>query len=338
MEMSKKPSKILVIRFSSIGDIVLTSAVVRCLKKQVNQGEVHFLTKKQFEPILAANPNIDRVWGYDRNFKTLIPMLKEQGFDFIVDLHNNLRSSLVKRRLGVKSASFPKLNVQKWLAVRLKIRVLPDIHIVDRYFRAAEPLHVKNDGLGLDYFIPPADEVSLSTLPVSHQKGYVAIVIGGKHNTKIFPAEKVIEVVKKLTRPVILLGGKEDRERGELICNSTGSNTFNSCGSYNLNQSASLIRQADAVLSNDTGLMHVAAAFKKQIVSVWGNTIPAFGMYPYLPERDKANSMIAEVDGLSCRPCSKLGFGACPKGHFNCMKEIDVEMVVRFLNSEGQNK
>lgn len=327
--------KILIIRFSSIGDIVLTSAVVRCLKQQLDGAEVHFLTKTQFGPILSSNPNIDKLWLYDHNFKELIPQLKSQEFDFIVDLHKNYRSAFVKNRLGVSHASFPKLNLRKWLAVQLKLNCLPDVHIVDRYFKAAASLDIKNDGRGLDYFIPAADEVEFSMLPSTHRAGFVAMVIGGKHNTKIFPAEKVIEVCKQLARPVVLLGGKEDRDRGDQIAGSTGTMVFNVCGLFNINQSASLIRQAGAVLSNDTGLMHVAAAFKKPVVSVWGNTIPAFGMYPYLPAECKSDSLIAEVIGLSCRPCSKLGHHSCPKKHFRCMKEIDLAEIVTFLNKKS---
>lgn len=332
--MVKKLEKILVIRFSSIGDIVLTSAVVRCLKTQVRGAEIHYLTKTQYEPVLRANPYIDKIWSYDHNFKEIIPQLRSQGFDFIIDLHKNYRSAFVKHQLGVKSASFPKLNLQKWLTVTLKRNFLPDIHIVDRYFKAAEPLDVKNDGLGLDYFIPAEDEIEMNSLPATHRQGFVAVVIGGMYNTKIFPAEKVAGVCNKLTGAVILFGGKEDRERGEQIAGLTGDHVFNSCGIYNINQSASLIRQARAVLTNDTGLMHISAACNKPVVSVWGNTIPAFGMYPYMQENFRSNSMIAEVKGLSCRPCSKLGFMECPKKHFKCMNNIDIEPVVNFLNRE----
>ncbi len=323
--------KLLIIRFSSIGDIVLTSAVVRCLKEQLPGAEIHFLTKTQYEPILRNNPYIAKTWQYDHNFKELIPQLKSQGFDFIVDLHRNFRSTFVIFRVGVRSATFPKLNFRKWLMVRFKINLLPAVHIVERYFMAVAPLNIKNDGRGLDYFIPPPDEVSVSGLPDKYHHGFHAIVIGGKHNTKIFPAEKVAEICNKLSQPVILLGGKEDRERGDQIAGMTGANVYNSCGLYNINQSASLIRQSTAVLTNDTGLMHVAAAFSKPIVSVWGNTIPAFGMVPYLPEKFKSNSMIAEVKGLSCRPCSKLGFKECPKKHFNCMQHIGMESIIGFF-------
>jgi ADP-heptose:LPS heptosyltransferase len=323
--------RILVIRFSSIGDIVLTSAVVRCLKEQVPDAEVHFLTKKQFEPIVQAIPYIDKTWIYDKNFGELIPQLKSMDFNFIADLHRNFRSLFVKMRLGVRSGTFNKLNLRKWLAVNLKMNVLPDIHIVERYFRAVATLGVTNDGKGLDYFIPSRDEVDRSALPAPFCKGYIAVVTGGKHNTKIFPAVKVAEVCKRLSAPVILLGGPEDRVRGEEIAKLSGTLVLNACGQYNFNQSASLVRQANAVLSNDTGLMHVAAAFRKPIVSVWGNTVPEFGMYPYLPGISLQHSLVAEVQGLSCRPCSKLGYIECPKKHFRCMMDIDVAGVIGFL-------
>ena len=310
---------------------MLTTPVIRCLKKQLRGAEIHFLTKTQNEPILRANPYIDKIWLYHHDFQEVIPQLKSQGFDFVVDLHKNYRSAFVKNQLGVKSAGFPKLNFRKWLSVRFKLNVLPEIHIVDRYFMAAKPLGVVNDGLGLDYFIPAEDEVPLSGLPESHHRGFVAVVIGGKHHTKIFPADKVAEVCSKLALPVVLLGGSEDRDRGDQIVSHTSALVYNSCGLFNINQSASLIRQAASVLTNDTGLMHIAAAFNKPIVSVWGNTIPAFGMYPYLQEQFKPNSMIAEVEGLSCRPCSKLGHRECPKKHFKCMKEIEADPVVEFL-------
>lgn len=322
------------IRFSSIGDIVLTTPVVRCLKNQLKDAEIHFLTKKQYEPVLRANPNIDKIWLYDHNFREIIPQLRSQCFDFIADLHRNYRSFVVKGMVRADSSSFPKLNFRKWLTVRFKMKVLPDIHIVDRYFNAVTSLDVKNDGHGLDYFIPTEDEIAPASLQESHHQGFVAIVIGGKHNTKIFPSDKIVEVCKELSQPVILLGGKDDRTRGEQIVSSTGPMVFNACGIYNINQSASLIRQSSAVLTNDTGLMHVAAAFRKPMVSVWGNTIPAFGMYPYLPGELSPDSMIAEVNGLKCRPCSKIGFSECPKKHFKCMKEILVDPIVDFLGRD----
>jgi len=330
----KRSNKILVIRFSSIGDIVLTTAVVRCLQRQLRHAKIHFLTKKQNEAVLKANPYIDHLWLYDHDFKDLIPQLKSQEFNFVVDLHKNYRSAFVKRQLNVPSAAFPKLNVRKWLTVQFKINLLPDIHIVDRYFKTTDTLGITNDGEGLDYFIPLEDEVPVHSLPAAHQHGYVAIVTGGKHNTKIFPPEKVATLINRIKLPVILLGGPEDRDRAEQIVTATGFMSFNGCGLYNLNQSASLIRQSKVVLTNDTGLMHIAAALNKPMVSVWGNTIPAFGMTPYYPKQSTVESMIAEVRHLRCRPCSKLGYESCPKKHFKCMNAMELEPIAEFLTRQ----
>lgn len=316
--------KILIIRFSSIGDIVLTTPVIRCIKQQLPGSELHFLTKKQFEPVLKANPNIDKLWLYDRNFGDLIPKLKAEGFDFIADLHKNLRSGYVRLMLGKPSGTFTKLNIRKWLIVNFKWDLLPGKHIVDRYFSAVHKLGVKNDGQGLDYFILSADEVK----PV--YPDFIAVVIGGMHYTKLFPVEKVAEVINKLHKPVIILGGPEDKERGDRIVDLCLKPVINLSGRYSLNQAASLLKQSSAVLTNDTGLMHIAAAFRKKMVSVWGNTIPAFGMYPCLPS-GSGDSYIAEVTGLSCRPCSKLGFRECPKKHFRCMMDISVDDVAAHL-------
>ncbi len=329
----KKSKKILIIRFSSIGDIVLTTPLIRCIKEQRPRSEIHYLTKKEFGPILEANPYIDQIWLYDHNFKDIIPGIKSQGVEFIVDLHNNYRSNFVKKQFYKSNASFPKLNFSKWLMVNLKINLLPDIHIVDRYFQALQFLHVENDSNGVDYFIPEKDEISLDTLPVEFHKGYIAFVIGAKHNTKILPLEKVALISNRLTKPVILLGGEEDHQRGEEIVRACKNQVLNTCGKYNINQSASLIRQSEKVISNDTGLMHIAAAFKKPVLSVWGNTIPAFGMTPYFPDKDKNLSEIFEVKGLFCRPCSKIGFDKCPKGHFRCMNDQDLEGIINSLNT-----
>jgi ADP-heptose:LPS heptosyltransferase len=148
-------------------------------------------------------------------------------------------------------------------------------------------------------------------------KGYVGLVIGGQHATKMMPTSKLIEVCEDLKEPVLLLGGPEDAERGDKIVQAVGANVFNACGKFRLDESASLVEQAKWIITHDTGLMHIAAAFKKQIVSVWGNTVPELGMYPYLADPE---SKIVEIKGLSCRPCSKIGYSKCPKSHFKCME------------------
>ena len=309
--------KILIIRFSSIGDIVLTTPVIRCLKKQLN-AEVHYLTKSSFKGILNNNPYVDKVHTIEKEISSeLIAELKNENFDFIADLHHNLRTLRLKKALNISSKSFPKYNIQKWLLVNLKIDRMPKIHIVDRYMETVSSLGVVNDAKGLDYFIPETSKVDLSRLPEIQSNGYVGIVIGGQHATKMMPILKLIELCDSLSEPIVLLGGPEDKLRGEEIVNAVGVKVFNGCGQFKLDESASLVQQANWIITHDTGLMHIAAAFKKRIVSVWGNTVPELGMYPYLPD---PSSKIVQIKGLSCRPCSKIGYSKCPKSHFKCME------------------
>ena len=320
--------KILIIRFSSIGDIVLTTPVMRCLKIQLPGIEIHYLTKSVFEPLLQANPYIDKIYSIKSKVNEVLADLKKENYDHIIDLHKNFRS--IQTLLGLRKpfSTFTKLNIRKWLYVHLKINTLPGIHISERYLQAVSKFGVTYDGKGLDYFIPLSNEVEFASLPSELKKGYVLIALGGLHNTKQIPVEIIAEVCRELGKPVILAGSKEDEERAFSIIQKTGEICFNACGKYSINQTASLIRQSLAVISADTGLMHIAAALKKPLVSVWGNTVPEFGMSPLFPVGFKNLSQIAEVKGLACRPCSKLGKKQCPKGHFNCMNKISPSGIV----------
>jgi len=323
--------KILILRFSSIGDIVLTTPVIRNLKKQLN-AEIHFATKKTFDPIVRNNAYVDKVFLLNDSLNELIYDLKKEKYDLVVDLHNNLRTRIIKLRLGVKSTSFKKLNFEKWLLVNFKINKLPNVHIVDRYMDTVKSLDIKNDNEGLDYFIPHKDEVEDEWLPKSHQNGFAAVVIGAKFKTKQLPTKRLIELCDRINKPIVLIGGKGDEEianeielffkpgseKEEKAIESLNKKAviFNAVGKFSLNQSASLIQKSRWVFTHDTGMMHIAAAFKKPIYSIWGNTVPEFGMYPY-----QTKFTIFENANLSCRPCSKIGFDKCPKGHFKCMND-----------------
>ncbi len=328
-------TKLLIIRFSSIGDIVLTTPVLRCLKKQLGSSvEIHYLTKKQFANILQANSYIDKVIVLDKKLKDVISDLKQHDYDYIIDLHNNLRSALVKIMLQKNSYSFNKLNFKKWLMVNLKINYLPDIHIVERYMKTVDFLNIKYDGQGLDYYLDETEEVQESELSEELQNGFIVFVIGGKHHTKRFPDEKIISICNKINYPIILLGGREDEASGNQIASACKKNVYNKCGKYSLNKSASLIKQSQTVITHDTGLMHIAAACRKPIISIWGNTVPAFGMYPFLPDdlNNQNLSKIVEIKNLACRPCSKIGYKKCPKKHFQCMNDINEEEIIEFVN------
>jgi ADP-heptose:LPS heptosyltransferase len=322
-------AKFLIIRFSSIGDIVLTTPVVRCLKKQAEEAEVHFLTKPAYKDIVASNPNIDKILTLHEKLSDTISEIKNEYYDYIIDLHHNIRTLSIKKRVGILSFSFPKLNKEKWMLVNLKINRLPKKHIIDRYFETVKLFDVTNDNKGLEYFIPQQDVVNLKSLPSFISKGYIGIVIGAMHFTKKMPAIKLAMIIQDLPYPVVLLGDKSDLPEAEIILNRCDKkDIFNACGLYNINQSASLVKQAKVIITHDTGLMHVAAAFRKNIISLWGNTIPEFGMFPYVT---KDHSDMVEVKKLKCRPCSKIGFNKCPKSHFRCMLDIDNATVVELV-------
>lgn len=325
--------KLLLIRFSSIGDIVLTSPVVRCIRRQYPEAEIHFLVKQSFKPVIAANPHIDVIHTLDKDLNESIASLKKEKFDYVIDLHRNLRTLRVKKALDIPVFTFDKLNFRKWLYVNFKWKVMPDKSIVERYFDGLKLFKVKNDGQGLDYFIPEQQHTRPDDIPFGHSAGFVGCVIGGSYFTKKLPVEKWQEFVQQCPYPVILLGGPEDRDDGDLITAANPAKVYNACGKFNLNESADLVKRARVVVSNDTGLMHIAAAFKKPIVSLWGNTTPEMGMFPYygfnnLNQNVSHLSVMLEVNNLGCRPCSKIGYHKCPKKHFKCMNNIPVERII----------
>ena len=325
--------KILIVRFSSIGDIVLTSPIIRCLHHQLPDAEIHALTKAAYRTIYEGNPYVTKTIVMTDGLNDVLPVLRAERYDHVVDLHRNWRSSRVRMALLCPSSTFPKLDFRKFLYTKLKVGKLPRMHVVDRYFKAVERLGVHNDGKGLDFFFHEADRMGREDLPEAFRSGFVAVVIGGQHATKILPEDKVVAVCEALDYPVILVGGPEDAARGKRISERVGDLVWNCCGSLTVGQSASLLQISDVVLTNDTGMMHIAAALRKPIVSVWGNTVPEFGMYPYLPEGMKP-AVIIEKGDLRCRPCDKLGYARCPKGHFNCMNSLDAMQITEKIRAE----
>ena len=305
---------------------------MRCVKNDVKNAEIHYLTKTAFAHLLEANPNVDKVHALQDDLGSVIDQLKKEDFDFVIDLHNNIRSRRVTTSLGVKHKRFHKLNTEKWMLVNLKVNKLPDVHIVDRYLDTTIDLGVKNDGKGLDFLIPESEDVNPNDLPEAFQNGFVALVIGAQHFTKKMPEHKLSELIKLIPDNVIIIGGPEDAEIGERLEKANSQKTWNACGKFNLFGSASLIKQSKTVISHDTGMMHIAAALQKPIVSLWGNTVPEFGMYPYLPQHPDRYS-ISEVKDLSCRPCSKIGHDSCPKKHFKCMEEQDLNQIIKDLKA-----
>jgi len=325
--------KFLVIRFSSIGDIVLTTPAIRCLKQQVDGAEVHFLTKLSFKTVTEHNPYIDKFYYYDDDLPGLIKQLKEERYDYVIDLHKNLRTMRIKAALRVKTVTYKKESLHKFLLTRFHINFMSGRHIAFRCLDAVLRFGVKDDGKGLDYFIPFKDKLSFADLPLSHSMGYVAIVIGASYYTKKLPVSKLQQLCQKIAHPIVLVGGKEDVPEGEEIASVDTLKVYNACGKFNLNESADLVHNAKVVISHDTGLQYIACAFNKPVIAIWGGTSPKLDVEPFYGYRylnavtNKTMYKNMVVPGLLCQPCSNYGTETCPVGHFKCMENQDLDKI-----------
>lgn len=330
--------KLLIIRFSSIGDIVLTTPVMRCVKTQLPDVEIHFLVKPAYKSTLVNSPYITKLHLLQEDWDEMMINLKNEQFDFIIDLQRNIRSFRIKTSLKVPAFTFKKLNFQKLVFTKLKWNVMPKHdHVVDRYLKTVEPFGVYNDGGGLDYFIAENEEVNDKDIPTSHHAGYIGIVIGASFYTKKLPVYKLQELCSKIDHPIILLGGPDDAANGEEIKKPDSVKIYNACGKFSLNETADLVRRAKLIISHDTGLMHIASAFKKQILAVWGSTTPSIGMYPYFGANFLSRQVTVPYDDMQvhklwCRPCTKIGRTKCPQGHFKCMKNMPIDEIVLKVN------
>lgn len=333
--------KFLIIRFSSIGDIVLATPVFRCIKKEFPNAELHFVTKRSFKIVTASNPYIDKFFYYEEDLDVLIENLKIEQYDYVIDLHKNFRSIKIKRALKKKSFTIDKLSVQKFLLTKFKINIMPGVHITQRCLNTVAPLGVKDDGLGLDYFIPEEDCLNDNDLPVSHIAGFIGIAIGASYNTKKLPVHKLKDLCNKINYPIILLGGKEDAGTGEEISSVDKIKIYNACGKFNLNESADIIRKSKLVISHDTGLQYIACAFKKPILAIWGSTSPELDVEPYFGGQFMNLQKVPVYENiylkLWCQPCSKYGTKKCPLGHFNCMENQDIDLIVNKVNERLKN-
>lgn len=317
--------KILIIRLSSIGDILLTTPLLRCLRKAHPKAEVHYLTFDKNKDLLACNPHIDQVISFQKTLFQTYQLLKSNRYDYIIDLHNNMRSTVLKNLLFVKYATLKKENYLKNRIVLFKNKTIHVSHIVSRYIDTAKALNVVEDHLGLEFYFPD----TFIEPPLLREK-YIVVVAGALKNTKQLPIQKLIDICKNVKIKMVLLGGKDEISRGSQLCSEIGDQIINLCGKTNFFESAFYIKNASLVLTHDTGMMHLASAFKKIIFSVWGNTVPAFGMSPYKPN---AQNVIYEVENISCRPCSRIGYAECPKKHFDCMQKQDTARIASDINA-----
>ncbi len=333
--------KVLFLRFSAIGDILLTTPVLRNWRRCRPGDELHVAVKAPFADLLAHAPYVDRVHalGPEADLPALIRRWRGEGFGAVVDLHRNWRTLRVKAALaGVPSRSFRKRNTAKWAHIRTKAERFAVPHVVQRYLATVAPFGVTDDGLGLDANVPEeAFARTGESLPPRFREGYDALVLGARRATKRMPPDLLAGIVRAAPRPLVLIGGPEDADAGAGLAALRPDAVHNAAGRHDLPGSAALLAGAGRVVAPDTGMMHWAAAFGKPICSVWGNTTPAFGMYPYFGGPDprrayrEAGGALALAPDVPCRPCSRLGHDACPRGHFRCMAGQEAVAIAAWL-------
>lgn len=320
--------RFLILRFSSIGDIVLTTPVIRSLRKAYPEAEIHYFTKPAFKQLLVHNPYLDRVHVLDGSLWQQARQLRRLRFDHVLDLHRNLRTLHLKALLGAPSTSFDKQNLAKYRMVRFK-RALKLDHIVTRYGATLRGVGATLDEGGLDFFLPQGlEQGSRKQLEAAgHPPAQLlAVVLGATYPTKRWLPESFVELLNRRGQGVLLLGGPDARAEADYLLPRLQVPAYDAVGTHDLLTAAAMMKGCQAVLAHDTGFMHIAAAFGMRIFSLWGNTVPEFGMTPY-----RTPHHLLEVKGLGCRPCSKIGFSQCPKGHFRCMKDLQPEQVLQVM-------
>jgi heptosyltransferase-2 len=316
--IQNRPNKIAVIRLSSLGDVLLTSPIIRALKQKYPNSEIDFVVKKQYADVLKFNPNISNVIIYDRDS---VDSFKNNSYDIIIDLQNNFRSRRLIKNHDTEVKRFHKPSLKKFLLVQFKINLLKELKTVPQMY--AEAANVQLDESGLELFIPD------NIVPqIEKGKNYIGLCPGSKHFTKCWPKEYFIELGKSLIAKgfnVAVIGGKDDSSTCAYVSDQIEGSS-NLCNQNELFQTVTNIKQCRAVVCNDSGLMHVASAAGIPLVAIFGSTVKEFGFVPY-----HVTNFLFENNSLSCRPCSHIGRSACPRKHFKCMMEISPNSVLEQL-------
>lgn len=335
IKRKKNEKKILLVRLSSFGDILLTTHLPRLIKNMYPDYQIDILTSKIFQNIFKFNPYINKIYTFEKKLsvyelQSLNNSLKTNGkYDFVIDLQNNRRSRKIIKKTGENYGKYKKNNWKKFLLVKFKKNYYESIRQVpDLYFDAVNNiLKINNDKKGLDFFYAKNYEGRNKENSISTIKKII-IAPGAKHFTKIYPKEKFIELINLINTnynaEIILMGAKEDIE----IANDIEANTRiykNLVGNTSILETAIIIDEADLLITNDSALMHVAAAVQTKTIAIFGSTVEEFGFFPY-----QTDFRIAQIE-LNCRPCTHIGRKSCPKKHFKCMNDISVQMVYNFV-------
>lgn len=328
----KNFQRVLIIRLSSLGDILLTTPFIRALKNFHPNLNIEFLLRQEYKDLLSGNPNISKLHLFTRNdFENLnlLNQLRKEHFDLIIDLQNNLRSGGIISKLHGVKIRFDKKSFQKLLLVKTKINLLRNaLPIAVRYANLIEGLQLDDKGLDLFTDEQPSEEIRTA-------ENLIGICPGARHFTKRWPAEYYSQLSRYLIQQgynVVIFGGRIDKYICERIKKEVPE-AINLCNDDNILQTASDMKLCKAIVCNDSGLMHTASAAGTKVISIFGSSVKEFGFAPY-----NCKSLILENNSLTCRPCSHIGRENCPEKHFACMKEIKPEFVfnelIKFLKND----
>lgn len=321
----KSINKILIIRLSSLGDILLTTPLLRSLKKENPHTSIDFLIRNEYKECVELNPNVSRMFIYTNDKieqNKINEQIKNAGYDFVIDLQNNLRSKKITSGVTCPVYRFAKKSIEKFLLVNFKINLLKNSPSIPQRYAETLPGFMPDDE-GLEIYLP--EKCNIQTEPV---KNVIGLCPGSRHFTKMWPKEYFIELGKMLSArgmTIHLIGGKSDMEICSLLAKEIPG-AVNLSNQNNLFLTAGELKKCSAVVCNDSGLMHLACAVKTPVLVFFGSTVKEFGFAPY-----KNKNLILENNSLSCRPCSHIGRNKCPKKHFDCMKQITPNLVCEKL-------
>jgi lipopolysaccharide heptosyltransferase II len=338
-------NKILIIRFSSLGDVILTTPLVDFLKTSYPDAKIDYCTKEEFSGLLKNNPSISDVITVEGKFdfprlKKLKNLLVSRKYDLVIDAHRSLRTFYL--RLFLRSSSrvlkFSKYSLRKFMLVKFKINLMKNIPpVVVRYLEILRPAaETQNNKAALTpkIYTDNASVIRLNELftesGLDTSKKIITIAPASKHHTKSFPPEKYVQLIEKIDSSVeiVLTGKGNDSIHIDQIAGSSNRKLHNFCDKLSLPELAELIRRSSVFISGDTGPMHIAEAFNTPLIMLAGSSVKEFGFYP-----QNMNKSVFEVNGLPCRPCSHIGRSKCPKGHFKCMNDISIESILDVIDA-----
>lgn len=289
--------KILIIRFSPISDIILTSLLIRCLKKQLpDTAELHFLTDEHSRFAVEFNPHISKLHVLAHSRELMIEEAKLEEYDHVIDLENSEMTTGLKHQLKAKWHTFKRYSFRAKLYRSLKVNFFSSSHLAEYYLQAADFLELKNDQGGLDYFISTREETKKEDIPTSHHAGFIVCDITSDVPQQ-WQDQKWMSFCSALDHPIILMGGKKDAGRGKEIASADPVKIYNACGKFSFNEAADLVKKSKLILTPASGLMYVAAAYKRPVVWLDDDRFPSSFTKPYYGDKylsDRPKSPFAQ--------------------------------------------